>query len=152
MEQSKLYIDALQRGGYRITEQRRAVCDFLGRTQLHPTPSQVYDSVSRLHPEISRATVYNTLNALRDLGAIVEISVGGDHTHYDTDPTPHVNLICLRCDDVFDYSGDMSIEGLHRSIFEETDFQPVATQIQMVGFCAACRKKKRAEIWEQLNG
>lgn len=145
------YLNALKNGGYRITDQRRAVCDFLARTESHPTPSEVYAQVSSGHPEISRATVYNTLNALRDLGAIVEISVGGDHTHYDTNPEPHVNLVCLRCGDVHDYAGDVPLDALYASVRSRTGFQAVSAQVQMVGFCADCQARKRDEIRRQLQ-
>ena len=58
------YLSALKRGGFRITDQRRAVCEFLEQTTTHPTPSEVFAAVSVVHPDLSRATVYNTLNAL----------------------------------------------------------------------------------------
>lgn len=145
------YLNALKTGGYRITDQRRAVCDFLARTPTHPTPSDVYAQVSAGHPEISRATVYNTLNALRDLGAIVEISAGGDHTHYDTNPEPHVNLVCLRCGEVVDYEGDVPLAALYATVHKQTGFQAVSAQVQMVGFCAKCQARKRDEIRRQLQ-
>jgi len=145
------YLNALKTGGYRITDQRRAVCDFLARTPTHPTPSDVYVAVSAESPEISRATVYNTLNALRDLGAIVEVSVGDDHTHYDTNPEPHVNLVCLRCGQVVDYEGDVPLDALYTTIHQQTGFQPVSAQVQMVGFCAECQARKRDEIRRQLQ-
>lgn len=145
------YLDALKRGGYRITEQRRAVCDYLTHTETHPTPSEVFAQVSATHPEISRATVYNTLNALRDLGAIVEISVGGDHTHYDTNPEPHVNLVCLRCGQVYDYAGDVPLTALYETVHTHTGFQAVSAQVQMVGFCAECQARKREEIRRRLQ-
>jgi len=145
------YLNALKNGGYRITDQRRAVCDYLARTESHPTPSEVYAQVNGSHPEISRATVYNTLNALRDLGAIVEISVGGDHTHYDTNPEPHVNLVCLRCGQVVDYAGDVPLNALYTIVYGRTGFHAVSAQVQMVGFCAECQARKRDEIRRQLQ-
>ena len=143
------YLNALKNGGYRITDQRRAVCDYLARTESHPTPSEVYAQVSENHPEISRATVYNTLNALRDLGAIVEISVGGDHTHYDTNPNPHVNLVCLRCEQVYDYAGDVPLDALYETMSTQRGFQAVSAQVQRVGFCIECQTRKRDEIRRQ---
>ncbi len=151
MNDADFYLDALKRGGHRITEQRRAICAFLADTPRHPTPLDVYIHVSEGHPEISRATVYNTLNALRDLGAIVEISAGGEHTHYDTNPAPHMNLICLRCDEVFDHEGSLDTSNLYQQIYSETGFQPVVVQVQIMGFCPACRAKKRDEIRQQLR-
>lgn len=149
MEQ--IYINALKQGGHRITEQRKAICNYLAQTKSHPTPYEVYEHVSQAHPDISRATVYNTLNALRDVGAIVEISVGGEHTHYETDPEPHVNLICLRCDKVVDYDGNVPMQRLYDLVRAETRFQPVAAQVQMFGFCRDCQERKRQEIREQLQ-
>jgi len=146
------YLKALKIGGYRITDQRRAVCDYLARTESHPTPSEVYSEVRAAWPNISRATVYNTLNALRDLGAIVEISAGGDHTHYDTNPEPHVNLVCLRCGQVHDYAGDIPLGPIYDTVHEQIGFRAVSAQVQMVGFCAQCQERKRDEIRRQLQG
>ena len=90
-EKRDLYLNALRQAGKRITEQRRLVCEYLAETTTHPTPYQLYEDLSAQHPEISRATVYNTLNVLQELGAIVEIGFGTEHTHYETDTTPHIN-------------------------------------------------------------
>lgn len=143
------YLDTLRRHGLRITEQRRAICEYLAQTDSHPTPAQVYADVAARHPEISRATVYNTLNALRDLGLIVEISMGSDHSHFDTDPTPHTNLICLRCHQIIDYPAHSGERDFYEEIFNQTGFRPVASQQQIVGFCQPCREQRRAEILQQ---
>ena len=146
------YLNALKNGGYRITDQRRAVCDFLATTPTHPTPSDVYGALSVTHPEISRATVYNTLNTLRDLGAIVEISVGAGHTHYETDTTPHINLICLGCDQVMDYHGPFFLGAVREQIVQDMGFVTVAGKVELVGFCQECRDRKRNEIRQQAIG
>ena len=159
-----LYLNALRQAGRRITDQRRAICDYLAATTTHPTPYQVFADLSARYPEMSRATVYNTLNVLRELGAIVEIGFGADHTHYETDTTPHVNLICLRCQTILDYHGgnegaewaageerDMGLLGLRTfGAWGEIDgFQPIAMRVDLFGFCQACRARKKAEIRAQ---
>jgi Fur family peroxide stress response transcriptional regulator len=149
MNKYDLFITKLQQSGYRLTAQRRAVCAYLATTEKHPTPSQVYEEVRIAQPEISRATVYNTLKTLQQLGAIVEVSLGAEHTHYDTDPAPHVNLICLRCHTIEDYHGVLLMESLHEEVQNEFGFQPVTTRIDLHGFCHACRKQRKAEIIAQ---
>lgn len=151
-----LYLNALRQAGRRITEQRRLICEYLAQTDSHPTPYQVYADLSAQYPDISRATVYNTLNVLQELGAIVEIGFGADHTHYDTDTTPHINLICLRCHEIEDYhpngSGANSALPLGeiQSTVEGFDgFRPVAVRTDVFGFCRKCQERKRAEIREQ---
>lgn len=149
MANKDIYITALRQAGKRITDQRLLVCEYLAQTQSHPTPYQVYADLSQAHPEISRATVYNTLNVLQELGAIVEISIGAGHTHYETDTTPHVNLICLRCHSVTDYHAPISLEDVSAGAASIDGFLPVSVRVDMFGFCQTCRTRKIAEIREQ---
>ena len=146
------FTEALRQAGLRLTPQRQAICEYLAHTDRHPSPYQVYADIAGAHPEISRATVYNTLNKLQQLGAIVELSFGSDHTHYDTNPDPHINLICLRCHRIMDFSGELALEAVSRRILQETGFQPAAAKVDLVGFCADCRRQRLAEIRAQYQG
>ncbi len=147
-----IFTGALQRAGLRLTPQRRAVCEYLAHTEQHPSPYQVYADVTQAHPEISRATIYNTLNTLQQLGAIVELSFGAEHTHYDTNPEPHINLICLRCHKIVDYAGELALDETSQRIFQETGFQSAAAKVDLVGFCTECREQRLAEIRAQFQG
>jgi Fur family peroxide stress response transcriptional regulator len=152
MKQAKrdLYLNALRQAGKRITDQRQAICEYLAQTKSHPTPYQVFEELSAQYPEMSRATVYNTLNVLKELGAIVEIGFGADHTHYDTDTTPHINLICLRCHEISDYPGPLPMSDLQdRLVAGQGGFLPLVMRVDVLGFCEKCRERKKAEIREQ---
>ncbi len=144
-----LYMNALRQAGKRITDQRRVICEYLALTESHPTPYEVFEGLSAQHPEISRATVYNTLNVLKDLGAIVEIGFGADHTHYDTDTSPHINLICLRCHVISDYAGELPLTDVQESLDGHGTFFPMVMRVDVFGFCERCRERKKAEIREQ---
>jgi len=144
-------IETLQRAGLRVTSQRVAVCQYLAGTKSHPTTSQVFEAVRKLHPDISQATVYNTLNTLRDLGAIVEISAGTEHTRYEPDPSPHINLYCLRCHQVSDLLENVSPDYLMDNIFQNTGFRATSLQVQVSGFCPKCQQAKREEIGRKLQ-
>ena len=141
-----IYYRVLQQAGLRLTPQRQAICEYLASTDQHPSPTRVFQDLAVQHPDISRATVYNTLNTLQQLGAIVELSFGADHAHYDTNPEPHINLICLRCHKIIDYHGTLQLDDLSHQVLGETGFQTAAAKIDLVGFCAACRELRRAEI------
>ncbi len=143
------YLQALQQAGRRITEQRRLICDYLAAARNHPTAYQVYSDLARQHPEISRATVYNTLNVLKELGAVVEIGNGTGQTHYETDTSPHINLICLRCHSVTDYHGPAPVDDVMAAVAGVDGFLPVTLRVDVLGFCEACRTRKKAEIREQ---
>lgn len=145
------FIDTLRRAGLRVTSQRVAICEYLAGTKSHPSTSQVFDAVQEKHPEISQATVYNTLNTLRDLGAIIEISAGTEHTRYETDPSPHINLFCLRCHQVSDLQDNVSPDVLMDNIFQNTGFRATTLQVQVSGFCPECQQAKRQEIGRKLH-
>jgi len=142
LEKLELYQNAIQRAGLRLTEQRRHICAYLAQTERHPTPYEVYDDLALHHPEISRATVYNTLNTLQELGVIVELSFGANHTHYDTDPTPHANLICLRCHRIVDYHGDLPLASMRERIVAETGFDARSARADLLGLCADCQLRE----------
>ena len=144
------YFSALNQAQMRVTPQRRVICEYLASTDRHPTPYEVYGDIVAAHPEISRATVYNTLRTLQQLGAIVELSFGADHAHYDTDPEPHANLICLRCHSIVDFHGVLPLEEVTARVAAETGFQTAAARIDLVGFCPICQAERRAEIRRQL--
>lgn len=140
------FLRTLQQAGLRLTTQRRAICSYLASTDRHPSAYQVFEALAITHPDISRATVYNTLNTLQELGAIVELSFGSDYTHYETNPEPHVNLICLRCHKIVDYYGDPGIDALAQRVLAKSNFQTAAAKIDLVGFCDACRSQRVQEI------
>lgn len=149
---SEHFLQTLRHAGLRITPQRRAICDYLATTNRHPSAYEVYADLATTTPDISRATVYNTLNTLQELGAIIELSFGSDHTHYETNTEPHVNLICLRCHTIIDYYGDPGMEALAKRVVQETGFQTAAAKVDLVGFCSDCRAQRIEEIRALAKG
>lgn len=148
-DKRNLYEQTLVNAGYRMTEQRRALCDYLSSLHTHPTAYEIFDSLVKNNPDISRATVYNTLNTLKELGAIMELSFAGDHSRYDTDPTPHINLVCLRCHKVIDYDQTTQTDALVEHVKDSADFEPLTIRVELLGFCADCRNQRKNEIHQQ---
>ena len=146
MNKLDTFLHALQRAGCRLTPQRRAICEYLATTDKHPTPYAVYADIVQHHPEISRATVYNTLNILHTLGVIVEMSFGDDQTHYETDLSPHVNLICMRCHLIIDYPSPVLMSETTQPMIAATGFQPTVAKIEILGLCAACQNQQLTAI------
>jgi Fur family transcriptional regulator, stress-responsive regulator len=95
--------DRLQVRGWRITPQRRAVIGALDGDHVHVSAEEVHAAARRAVPEISLATVYNTLNELADMGEISQIRLGDGTTRYDPKIGPgHHHLICEGCGLTFD--------------------------------------------------
>jgi Fur family peroxide stress response transcriptional regulator len=138
MNRTDELITALRATGYRITPQRVEICRALAESKTHPSPQAIYGQVSEKYPGISQATVYNTLTVLRDLGEVVEVGLGQDRTHYEPDPTPHVNLICLRCGVIEDLE-DETVTALSAQLAAAQGLRMKAARMDIYGFCRTCQ-------------
>ena len=133
-------LGALRKANYRITPQRMAVCQFLAETRSHPTPSEIYHAVKAQFPTISRATVYNTVAVLKEVGEIIELPAGnGAGVRYETDITPHVNLTCTRCGRIYDVALD-NLDQVMQEIDQQTEFKLTSFHIEGYGVCPECQR------------
>ncbi|MFD4631059.1 Fur family transcriptional regulator [Streptomyces sp. NPDC058284] len=102
--------DLLQRlrgRGWRMTAQRRVVAEVLAGDHVHLTADEVLAQAALLLPEISRATVYNTLGELVTLGEVAEVAVDGRAKRYDPNAhRPHQHLVCSGCGAIRDVRPD----------------------------------------------
>ena len=88
----------LRSRGSPITPQRRAILQFLDGNTAHPSAAQILDAVTTDFPVVSRATVYNTLSLLEDLGALQTVRGFDGTLRYDPNVVPHHHVCCPRCD------------------------------------------------------
>ena len=125
--------------GLKLTPQRFAVLDFLVRSREHPTADQISAALNRRFPRASRATIYNTLNALRDAGLVHEVYMDDAVARFDANLDQHHHFVCRICDrleDVpFDAVGELPARKLERGQMVEN------YEIVMRGVCAACQKR-----------
>lgn len=79
---------AITEHGLRCTPQREAVFDALRQAHDHPTADELFARVEG----VSKATVYNALEAFRGVGLAQAISVQGGVTRWDPKVGPHVHM------------------------------------------------------------
>src|ERR1700722_4952061 len=100
-------IERLRDRKWKLTAQRRVVAEVLAGEHIHLTADAVYSRAQQLLPEISLATVYNTLNELVDMGEVLEISAGDGPKRYDPNITvAHPHLYCVGCGALRDVNPD----------------------------------------------
>ncbi len=93
----------LRQSGYRLTPQRLEVVRALLEQEDHPSAETVYQRISPRLPTTSLATVYNTLDALKEIGQVLEITPGQGPSRYDVRrPHRHPHLLCTVCGRVED--------------------------------------------------
>ena len=132
-------VQRLRDRGWRLTAQRRVVAEVLAGEHVHLTADAVYSRAQRLLPEISLATVYNTLNELVDMGEVLEISTGDGPKRYDPNTTaPHHHLYCVGCGAL----RDVTPEGTDRLTLpgsQQHGFELLDVDIVFRGRCPDCR-------------
>ena len=127
--------------GFKLTPQRIEILRFLEGNTTHPTAEDIYREIKKRHRTVSFATVYNTLQALKERGELLEVTIDPQRKHFDPNPSPHHHIICGVCgriEDVFeDYSGALK---LPEKVLER--FTATGNHIDFYGVCADCTNKK----------
>lgn len=126
--------------GFKLTPQRIAILKFLDGNTNHPTADDIYTEIKKKYPTVSFATVYNTVQALRDRGELLEITIDPERKHFDPNPSAHHHIMCTGCgkigDVFFDYSKSL---GLPEEVTRE--FAVTGNHIDFYGVCSNCRAK-----------
>ena len=81
----------------RNTIQRSLVLEAVNKLKCHATADEIYQEVTREHPNISKGTVYRNLNQLSDSGEIRKIETPGGADRFDHRCHDHYHVKCLRC-------------------------------------------------------
>ncbi|MEW6636488.1 MAG: Fur family transcriptional regulator [Actinomycetota bacterium] len=126
----------LREAGLRVTPQRRAIWAAFGKgANGHLTAEEVFARARRELPELSRATVYNTLGALVRAGLLRAVE-GRGAVLYDPNPDPsHQHFRCRSCDRLYDVRIE-GVEDLH--LADARRFYIEGRVVTLEGLCPEC--------------
>lgn len=139
-------IGVLRERGERVTTARRGVLATLASTSEHLSAERIYDEVVGRAPDVHRATVYRTLDALVNVGIVAHVHLPHGPAAYhllDSDARPHIHLVCRECKSVIDTSADL-LDGAAASVLEAIGFELDPDHVALTGWCANCRAAKSA--------
>jgi Fur family peroxide stress response transcriptional regulator len=125
--------------GERFTVQRKIILETVLDLDNHPSADQIYEAVESRLPGIARTTVYRTLEHLARMGIITKACHPGRVTRFDPRTEIHHHLVCLHCNEFFDFEDD----GLNRLTIPDTsafDFEVSDYRVQIRGICQHCRE------------
>lgn len=87
----------------RNTRQRQAIRDVLARAGRPLSPQEILHAAHEQHPALGIATVYRTINYLRESGDLNPVELPGEIPRYElSGKGHHHHFHCLRCNRVFD--------------------------------------------------
>jgi Fur family peroxide stress response transcriptional regulator len=132
-------VQTLKDRGCRMTPQRMAVLRVLAESEDHLSADQIYRQIKVDLPTTSLATVYKTLELLKDVGQVLELRVGEGGSRYDgLHVSPHPHLICTSCGEILDLEIDVPKE-IPLRVMEETGYKIVNHRLDFYGLCQKCQ-------------
>ena len=135
---TKELITFFQEKGIKLTHQRLVICKFIFSRKDHPTANQIYQALKKEYPTISLGTIYKTLHLLKELGLLQELGFNEGSIRYDPDMELHVNMICSKCDKIYDYKTE-NVKNLWNAILSELNFKPEGQRIDIYFECDDCK-------------
>ncbi|MDP6454608.1 MAG: Fur family transcriptional regulator [SAR202 cluster bacterium] len=137
---------ALVQRGVVITPKRAKVLEILAGSDDHPNVGDLHAEVQRWHPSTSLATVYNTIELLKETGQVLELEFSASANRYDgRRPDSHPHLVCVECQRIDDLDVPES-KGMFEAIGAETGYEVVRQRLDYYGICPNCQKKREARL------
>jgi Fur family peroxide stress response transcriptional regulator len=138
-------VGILRTKGYKATPQRIAICQFAASSREHPTAGRIYNEVRKQHPTVSLATVYKTIDILKEHHIIQELAIVDGDKRFDSNTKTHLNLICVKCGEIRD-SDNPVIKHSVEEAAEEERFNITGQNLTLYGVCHQCASKHRRVV------
>ena len=131
-----IFISYLKDNAHRITNERFLILDAALNMTEHFDADELYLQMKNDYINVSRATVYKTLELMNDCNILTKHNFKGDRTRYEIKigRNPHYHIICLICKKIIEFEYPM-IEKLQKKICKENKFQMVDHSLQVFAKC-----------------
>ena len=126
-----------------MTKYEKQIYDIVNSSRAHLAAEEVYGQLQKIYPAVSRATIYNNLNKLCDLGMIRRISLEDSPERYDR-LEKHDHLVCRKCGKL----SDICFDDLTLSLKEQFGEEFLYYDLKVFYICPDCRRAKKSEASE----
>jgi Fur family transcriptional regulator, ferric uptake regulator len=131
-------VTALDRAGYRMTEPRRALATLIADRDGHFTAAELVAAARDRRLGVGRATVFRTLAALEEIGAIERLDLpSGEHAYVGCEAVHHHHIVCSGCGRTVEID-DAGLRPVVREVARQTGFRVDAHRLELFGVCPAC--------------
>ncbi|NPA58042.1 MAG: transcriptional repressor [Aquificae bacterium] len=136
----KEFRETIKSAGLKYTPQREKIFKVILSTRGHFEIEELVHKIRSKNINVSRATVYRTLEILKNLGYVNEVIKFKNKTIYEVAlKDHHDHLICRKCKKIIEFHSD-EIEKLQSKICEEYGFKPDFHRLEIFGLCKDCQK------------
>src|ERR1700683_3568356 len=128
----------------RLTRQRRVVIQVMESAARHMDATEILEKAQSIDPEITRVTVYRTLDLLKRHVLIDELDLlhlrGHRHYYESHGPRDHIHVACMQCGKVREFESEL-YEDLKKQISRDCDIEISIARTEIGGVCGDCRAK-----------
>lgn len=128
--------DYLAKQGLKQTRQRKVVVEEFLRVDRHIDAEDLHGIVRKRDPKVGLATVYRTLNLLREAGLADQKSFRDGRSVFEIHrpDSHHDHFICLDCGQVKEFENE-TIEELQKKVAQELGFRLTGHRLDLYGKC-----------------
>ena len=144
MEPQSAYLDRLRPEGGKRSSKRDLIIDVFLRQEGHLSADDLVAILHRDDHEISRATVYRTLQWMVEAGIARKVDFGEGRFRFEHSyrHPRHFHLICKTCSQSSEFLSS-DIEALVEEIAEARGFLAKQSVLQIYGTCDECQAGRR---------
>lgn len=139
MPQRAAFLEFLSKHGLKLTRQRLTVVNEIFSDNGHFEAEELVERLKGNHTRVSRATVYRTLELLRECQLVEKLDFGTHRAYYEhVSPNEHHDhLICIRCGNVIEFHNER-LESMQREICGNFGFEESYHSLRIFGHCSKC--------------
>ena len=126
----------------RYTEQQRDMVRYIFNQHKHFDADQLAEDMKKAGLQVSRATVYRTLNKLVDAGLLRSLETGPrKYYEHDYGYPQHEHMVCELCKKMIEFQNP-TIEAAMREVCRQHNFQATSHHLVIRGVCAECNRAR----------
>lgn len=126
----------LHKENRRYTQQRQEVWDEICSTNEHRDAEDIYNSLRKRQTNVSRATVYRTIDLLVKNNLVRRLDLGDGRSRFENKMgiAHHDHIVCLDCRKIVEFMNE-EIEEIQEQVAKEMGFEIVRHVHQLFGNC-----------------